>query len=440
MEPARQSISAADLAVLTVATLDSRSVTFEVDGRILRAFRSEVSPFYRSLFESPGAEELFSAGLARSWIVQDQVEGFELVVESERVPVVTYPPEWPTAMLREAGLLIATLGRALASHGFGLLDAHPWNVLFSGTRAVWVDLGSIGPAAPISSGWLAEFRRHIVVPLSLHAAGLHSLGDRVMSEHRTVGAKGLLDGRGIRQIWPLRYARILHGTRRPGDVFPALADYISGLEPAGGRTDWSGYVQTPGVKVGETEKYGPKQLAVDSLLQSLEPGRVLDVGSNAGWFAELAASYGHSVTALDTDDRTLSGLFRRAKLHGHPIQPTRMNILWPTGSYGLGLAFPDALTRLRSDYTMWLAVLHHFVHREKIRFEAFASIVDRLTSRAAIVEFIPRDDPHIRAWPIANEPWYDLPTFTSAMAPYFPHWRVLPSTRPSRQMILFSRS
>jgi hypothetical protein len=166
----------------------------------------------------------------------------------------------------------------------------------------------------------------------------------------------------------------------------------------------------------------------------------LDVGSNAGWFAELAASFGHSVTAVDTDDRTLSGLFRRAKLHGHPIQPTRMNILWPTGSYGLGLAYPDALTRLRSDYTMWLAVLHHFVHREKIRFETFATIVNRLTGRAAIVEFIPRDDPHVRRWSVVNEPWYDLANFTSAMAPYFPHWRVLPSTPPPRQMILFTRS
>ena len=48
-------------------------------------------------------------------------------------------------MLRDAALAILTLAAELAERGLTLKDSHPWNVLFHGTRPVWVDVTSVGP-------------------------------------------------------------------------------------------------------------------------------------------------------------------------------------------------------------------------------------------------------------------------------------------------------
>jgi hypothetical protein len=42
-----------------------------------------------------------------------------LVVEAERVPVVSYPAEWPVVMLRYAGAMIARLGAGFARRDGG---------------------------------------------------------------------------------------------------------------------------------------------------------------------------------------------------------------------------------------------------------------------------------------------------------------------------------
>jgi hypothetical protein len=421
-------------------SIDRRGARFEHDGRILRAFRSDLAPFYRDLLQSPSAESLFAAGLVRSRIVDTKIDGFDLVVACERVPIVTFPPEWPTAMLREAGLLVARLGRALAELGLGLEDAHPWNVLFDDTRAVWIDLGSIVRADHVSVPWILEFRRHVAVPLALHAIGRHRLADMVAAEHRTIKAKAFWERRPLRDVFPPGYVRLSRRRLTPRDFFDGLVRYLEGLATDGGRTEWSEYVQAPGAVVGETVGYDPKQRAVDEFLAQVAAGRLLDVGANAGWFSELAVSHGHKVIAVDTDDRTLGSLFRRAKTDSLPILPLRMDVMWPTGSHGMGLAYADAPTRLRSDVTMWLAVIHHLVGRQGITFEMFAATVDQFTTSAALVEFVPRNDRYVSQWPISNEPWYDADHLITAMAPFFNRVEVLPSFPDPRVVMLFQRS
>jgi hypothetical protein len=192
--------------------------------------------------------------------------------------------------------------------------------------------------------------------------------------------------------------------------------------------------------VGEVERYEAKMRSVDTFLAGAPAGGVLDVGANAGWFAELAASHGHRVVALDTDDVTLSALYERARRDHLPITPLRMDVMWPTGSHGLTLAYPDAPTRLRMPTTMWLAVLHHLVGRQGFSFELVAKAIDLFTGELAIVEFVPRDDEHVRTWPIAGERSYDVATFVAAMRPHFPVVEELPSSPDPRIILAFRRS
>ena len=91
------------------------------------------------------------------------------------------------------------------------------------------------------------------------------------------------------------------------------------------------------------------------------------------------------------------------------------------------------------DTALALAVLHHMAGRPGITFNAFAHMLDRFAEHAAIVEFIPGSDVHIRRWPVARQPWYTLDGLIAAMSPYFPRVEVLPSSPAPRQMALFRR-
>jgi hypothetical protein len=419
-------------------SFDRRGLRLEIDGRQLRAFRSDLAPFYRALIERPEVERLFDAGLVRTWISEVEVEGFDLVLESERIPVVTYPLEWPTAVLREAGLVTARLGRALADLGLGLSDAHPWNVLFDGTRGVWIDLGSIVPMTNVSRSWVREFRSDVVLPLVLHSIGWHGLGDSMMSTFRTKNAKAHWDHRPLRYLVPPGFSRISLGARPSVAFFDKLIAYLEHLRPHGGRTKWSSYPQREGARVGDEAAYNGKQTAVEGFLKELPAGLLLDVGASRGWYSELAAQHGHRVVALDTDDLAMSALFVLARQQQLKIQPLRMDIMWPTGSHGMNLVCKGAPERLNSDVSMFLAILHHLAG-QGISFEIFASTVDRFTRSAAIVEFVPRDDRYVSQWPISREPWYDLDHLIEAMAPYFTRVDVRPSSPAPRQLLLFRR-
>jgi hypothetical protein len=302
-----------------------------------------------------------------------------------------------------------------------------------------VDLGSIAPVARVDDAWTREFRRHVALPLALRSAGWHSMADLVWRDHPGTGIKSYWEPRPIRDAFPFGYGRLARGSREPARFFAKLEELLGGQDVPARSGEWSRYSQAPGVEVGDKVAYDGKQLAVDAFLATAPAGLVLDVGANAGWYTELAAQHGHQVIALDTDDVTLGRLYARARRLDLPVLTLRLDAMWPTGSHGMALAYPSATERLRAETTLWLAILHHLVGRQHLSFEVVARTIDALTGSMAIVEFVPREDRHVRTWEIAGEPWYDVDNFIVAMRPYFPIVEVLPSSPDPRVMLRFQR-
>jgi hypothetical protein len=425
-----------DVVRSSPAGIDPRGLLFEWEGRLFRGFRGESAALFERLLGAAWLPELFDAGLARFERADLELEDHSLVVEAERVPVVSYPPEWPVVMLREAGVTMARLGASLARQGLGLQDAHPWNVLYDGPRPVFVDLGSIIESREVSVAWSREFRRDIVLPLALRRVGLHELAASIEGSENARW-KARLDRRRFR-LFPPGFALLGRHRSDPARYFGALADYVGSLPDLGAKAEWSHYYQSA-AQVGEVGQYSEKQRSMDQLLREIPRGSVLDVGANAGWYSLLAAEHGHTVTAIDTDDQTLGALYLQARAGGRPILPLRMDFMWPTGSSGFGLGCRAAPERLRSDTVIALAVLHHLVERQKVTFEAFAKVIDMFAADRAIVEFIPRDDTDVAKWPLATVPWYDAGALVTAMAPYFRLVKTVPSAPAPRTILLFAR-
>src|SRR5690349_21539791 len=67
-------------------------------------------------------------------------QGTGAVFEHERVEFPSYPYEWPPEMLYAAGMLTLDLAQACLGDGYSLKDATSYNVLFRGSKPVFIDV------------------------------------------------------------------------------------------------------------------------------------------------------------------------------------------------------------------------------------------------------------------------------------------------------------
>ena len=71
-----------------------------------------------------------------------------------RLPIVSYPWEWPFSMLKDAALLHLDVMETLIPMGFWLRDASAFNVQYDGERIYLIDTLSVGHRIP-ESPWVA---------------------------------------------------------------------------------------------------------------------------------------------------------------------------------------------------------------------------------------------------------------------------------------------
>ena len=412
-------------------SIDPYGIIFEWVGRLLRAWAGESARMMRRVLASPALPGLFDAGLVRFHEANVELEGYDLVLEVDRIPFISYPSEWPAAMVRQAGLTVARLAHDLAASGCGLVDAHLFNIVFDGSRAVFVDVGSVWEHPNTSAPWVEEFRMFNLVPLALRRARLHGLAETVQGVD-SGWLLSLLGRRGLRWL-PPDYAVM---TRRRSDQVKYLAD----LEQYMARIPALGFARRGHDEQAPDRDLSPeKQRVAEGILAGIGPGSVMDVGTGHGWLALAAARRGNRVVATDLDELALGQLFLRAAAEQLPVLPLRIDVMRPAGSWGVNLDCRPAPDRLAVDTVFALSMLHHLAATQRVTFDLFAGAVNLFARRRAVVEFVPRDDPTVADGPLAALSWYTMENFVDAMAPFFRLVEAVPAAA-QRTILVFERT
>lgn len=380
-----------------------------------------------------------TAGDLADLIPWDEVEADDdwVVLRHPRVPVISYPHEWCAEMLHEAALAHCRLLAAIAGRGMALKDAHPWNILFDGTRAIFIDIGSIVPLATLSeldylnrapgrSGaalagevFRLMFLPYFLLPLAFHQAGLGQVARDMLWRYPLNGASRhprLTDY--LRAAGPRQWRRALRGLRHARraaagfrrlcaelersqalDAFAGgLAALVRDLAPPLAQSAYSGYYAAKGEEHAHDrpETWNAKQLAVRSALDRPQIRSVLDIACNTGWYSRLAARLGKQVTAIDIDDACIATLYRSAHAAGETIVPLLADLTQATPdrfrAQDGGLLLIGSERRLQADLVLALGILHHLV------LGAGMSLADALARLAAparlslVIEFVGTDD------------------------------------------------
>jgi len=348
-----------------------------------------------------------------------RAEPWALWLEHDRVPIVSYPYEWSFSMLRDAALAHLDVLLAALDEGFTLKDGSAYNVQFVGSRPVFIDIGSFQPLTGPWEGY-SQFCRTMLYPLLLGAhlgVPFQPLLRGRLDGLRAVEVAGLF--RGLTRYRPGVLRNVLvqsflerHASAPTGEVREALvsAGYDSRLVAAVARklrrlvgrlsatrraSHWLGYRANSGY--GEDDLLAKDGFVREALGPGAPHGLVLDLGTNDGRYAELAAATADHVVAVDADEAVIDDLYRRLRARGdEQILPLVLDVADMTGGLGWRgrerVAFDD---RCRPDVVLALALVHHLVVGANV---PLGEVVDWLAGFGArlVVEFAHPDDPMVR--------------------------------------------
>jgi SAM-dependent methyltransferase len=383
----------------------------------------------RTVHPRYAAESLrfLQSDLARRWtgegcLVASEVLSADddqpLLLQHPRIFFPSYPWEWTPSQWVAAAELTLELCRQLLHEGWILKDATPLNILFEGSRPVFVDVLSIERRDPRSPLWLAygQFARTFLLPL---AASKYLGWPLAATLHRRDGYEPTdlypyLSGveRWSAPLRSLITLPFLFENRHRGAAAPSrlqqapeiaaavlernirgFGKTLRALKPKERDSRWSAY-QAAADHYSEEDRRR-KQEFVDRAMQSLRPESVLDIGANTGTYSRIAASAGARVVAWDTDVASSDRNWREAREGGLPILPLVADVARP--SPAVGWCNTESLTlleraRQRFDCVMMLGVLHHLLLADQIPMAGVAVLLASLTRRWSVVEWVPKTD------------------------------------------------
>jgi hypothetical protein len=369
------------------------------------------------------------------------------VLRHERIPVISYPYEWPFGMLRDAALLELDLLLAALDEGLVLKDASPYNVQWHGSRPVFVDVGSFERLQE-GEPWAGyrQFCTLVLYPLLLQAykgvpfqpwlrgslEGIEPAEMRALLGFRDRFRRGVLTNVVLHARLEGRYAdrEVKSDLKKAGfntELIRAnarkLRKLVERLEWEPGRTAWSDY--------GEANPYDEADAAAkDAFVRQaagLRRRRLLwDLGCNDGRYTRIAAAEADYAVAVDADIAVVEALFRALRAEGsESILPLVGNVADPSPGLGWrGMERRPLADRSRPELTLCLALVHHVSLSGNVPVRAFLDWLADLKTEL-VIEFPTRDDPMVRRLLTrkghAANPDYETESFERALSE---RWRV----------------
>jgi len=467
-----QRIPLQQVTFLPQSFADPNGRLFWWEGQLYRGITPSMAGLYRRLFAEGIVQRLVDKGLLiETKPASFEMEGYPFVLWHRTLPFVSYPYEWCAAMLKDAARMLINLEIELVSYGLTLQDAHVWNVLFDGYKPIYVDFNSIIPAeGAVLWPPYEEFCRFFVRPLHLMAWGhgriarwlLHDFEQGVLESDMLAMSAGM--------SWHIWLRRVVSESRRyiPGALKQLVRKGRTLIQSRPGsstsetrsrlafllnlkqevedipdpplKTEWSDYYDGKFPELSQTDGWTAKHIVVKRVLDDLHPASVLDVGSNRGWFAQLAAQYATHVVAFDTDEVCIAQLYHDAKEKKLPILPLVMNFKNPSPGYGLSNRWlTPAIQRFVCDLVLALALVHHLVFKQRLNFDQIAQALSVFARRWLLVEFVPREDKYVCQWWSEQYSWYTVDNFITALARYFGDIKVYSSDPAPRLLLLCTK-
>ncbi len=437
---------------------DPKGYVLRSGGRIFRLIEDSALNDFKNLQSSGILDKLSSLGhIVATWKVKAEDTPSEitdsltnnphLLVEHEFIPFISYPYEWPFALLKKAAILYLELYLELLESNFALSDGSAYNIQFIGTKPIFIDILSICPYRE-GEYWAGykQFCEQFLNPLLLTSLNgvahqswlrgspegipiedmakilpLHSkLSWRVQLHvhlHAKMYLKSLSENyteqtsNSIQKYKPMPKSALIW-------LLKSLRTWISELNPrAKKHTLWKNYEQNTSYDQLERES---KREFISRYANQVKPQEVLDIGCNTGNYSQIALASGvKRVIGIDFDHGAIDIAVARSDDQKINLLPLIIDAMNPSPNQGWAqrewLGFSE---RTNADGLLALAFLHHIIIGKNVPIEQAIEWLVTLAP-SGVIEFVPKNDPMVKLL-LANRvdifPKYNIEFFRNELS------------------------
>ena len=360
------------------------------------------------------------------------------VLEHDKIPFVSYPYEWPPALLKTAALLQLEILTMALDYGVTLSDASAYNVQFIGARPIFIDRLSFIPyqEGQIWQGY-KQFCEQFLFPLMLvaycgvpyHAwyrgalEGIPLEAIACLLPFSKNFSPGVFKHVTLQNLMQRKAGSIT----RPEDAgslkkfhlaknlyranLTNMRKLVAGLEThCKCLGEWRDYELDNTYAAAEAKT---KKAFVTDYCKKKKPKILWDMGCNTGVYsrAALAAGAGY-VVGFDGDLGALE--LAAAGTLGRDLLPLYMNFANVSPSQGWLQKEREGLEKRQgADGILALALVHHLAISGNIPLDQVVGWLTGLAP-AGVIEFVPKGDPMVQRLLLLREdifPDYDLAHF-----------------------------
>jgi hypothetical protein len=385
---------------------------FRFEGGLYRAISNEKTPFFTRLFEDGTIAALTSRGvLVESEPTDLALDGYGMVLRHTSVPFVSYPNEWCAAMFKDAALAYLDLLKELVQRGLTLKDTHPWNLLFDGTKPVYVDITSITPLTDGSScPNYDKFCRYYFYPLVLMSKGHERIVRWLLVDYegilpsdflmmtRSASSATPLQSRfksSLKRRVPPRYRELLRRASFTQST-PQSRDVSVHLENVVRIRRQIDDVAVPDPPPQPDELNSETQHCLTEVLSKLHPSSILALGAKTRWYSNLATQLPARVVVFDKDSAYITQLYREARDRDLKVLPLVMDFTDPTPSRGLSSHVSIAAAdRFQCDLVLAVGLVNPLIRDKHLRFDQIVGGLAQFSKRWLIIDYVPPEElPH----------------------------------------------
>ncbi|MEZ5353531.1 MAG: hypothetical protein R2762_12910 [Bryobacteraceae bacterium] len=407
----------------------------------------EGAPAYLRLMSGGLYEDLTTRGLMVTHR-EEQPRGDIRILVPTQIEFISYPYEWCFSQLRDAALLTLRIQRTALEHGMCLKDASAYNVQFQGSRPIFIDTLSFEPNRPGPWNAYDQFCRHFLAPLLLMAYRWDTFNQFLLA---------MPDGFPLSLTSSLlpwhsyfRPAALLHvhlharaqasagtGAQPSRESLPdrkqalveSLEAAVQNLHAARRRSAWSGYYEERTHYTADAERFR-RDFVVHTLLEH-RPALVFDLGANRGDYSRLTGELGFRCVSFEMDGACAEQAYRSAKAASSgEVLSLRMDLRNPTP--GIGFRAKERmglLDRPRACMLLALALIHHLRISGQAPLAHIARFFADLGDQHLLLEFVPKEDPMVRAMLAHRSDIFDDYTLEGLWKAFAPLWEPV-ATQP----------
>ena len=405
---------------------DPAGAVFNAGGRIFRGISSAAATHFRDFIGSSffsrhagtrivQTREIHPEEAQAAGIPATDVQAFDMWVEHEALPFISYPYEWSFTALQQAACLTLQLLIDGLQNGYILKDASAYNVQFINSRPIFIDVLSFD-AYKDGTPFLGyrQFCEQFLAPLCLTAFANIDFNAWLR------GRPGGLDLTEVTTTLPVRTwlqpttllhihlhalamrklkSTSIHSQRKLRPVPRAnLIALARGMERFTARlrrrktSYWQDYATC---NPYDQTMQAHKIRIVQEFISERNILRLLDLGCNTGAYSRAAIQAGtKQIIGIDFDCSAIDGATRDARHQTWPAQFLHYDITNPSPGQGWRHAEQRTLEeRLgKLDAVLCLALIHHIVIGKNIPLNEFIAWVCKLATRG-LIEFVPKVDP-----------------------------------------------